>query len=225
LAKSGDARTARSGSRCTRLVDGDTPRTVRCVPVFVRRVNSSALVGDGLAPNLSSVVNSPSTPRRVTLYRCGLQREKRGKEQSHAEPAGRGAGGAVRRARGVCQNVPPQRACEPSCGRLRSVGASWGSLARRRTRSEEVADGHEGRIRHDYETSETAPPPSAGGQTDCEASGGAGKSNSSTWPGPHPSGTTISNSPPEGVATCTGVPAATPAGSVICMRSVRTGGG
>ena len=48
LTKSEDARTARSGSRCTRLVDGDTPRTVRCVPVFVRSEKSNALVGGGV---------------------------------------------------------------------------------------------------------------------------------------------------------------------------------
>ena len=48
LRKSEDARTARSGSRCTRLVERGTPRTVRCAAFFVRSENSSALVGDGL---------------------------------------------------------------------------------------------------------------------------------------------------------------------------------
>ena len=48
LTKSEDARTARSGSRCTRLVERGTPRTVRCAAFFVRSENSSALVGDGL---------------------------------------------------------------------------------------------------------------------------------------------------------------------------------
>ena len=31
-----------------RRYDGDTPRTVRCVPVFVRSEKSNALVGDGV---------------------------------------------------------------------------------------------------------------------------------------------------------------------------------
>ena len=48
LTKSEDARTARSGCRCTRLVDGYTSRTVRCIPVFVRSEKSNAFVGDGL---------------------------------------------------------------------------------------------------------------------------------------------------------------------------------
>ena len=44
----GDARTARSGSRWPRLVDGYTSRTVRCIPVFVRSEKSNALVGGGV---------------------------------------------------------------------------------------------------------------------------------------------------------------------------------
>ena len=55
LTKSGDARTARSGSRCTRLVDGYTSRTVRCIPVFVRSQYSDALVGVTASSDLSSV--------------------------------------------------------------------------------------------------------------------------------------------------------------------------
>ena len=48
LTKSEDARTARSGSRCTRLVERGTPRTVRCAAFFVRSEKSNALVGDGV---------------------------------------------------------------------------------------------------------------------------------------------------------------------------------
>ena len=68
LTKSEDARTARSGSRCTRLVDGDTPRTVRCVPVFVRSQYSDALVGDGLLR-----FELCGQLRVHTLYECDLR--------------------------------------------------------------------------------------------------------------------------------------------------------
>ena len=66
MTKSEDARTARSGSRCTRLVERGTPRTVRCAAFFVRSENSSALVGDGLLR-----FELPGQLRVLTLYALG----------------------------------------------------------------------------------------------------------------------------------------------------------
>ena len=47
LRKSGDATHFATDGPAPRRYDGDTPRTVRCVPVFVRSEKSNALVGDG----------------------------------------------------------------------------------------------------------------------------------------------------------------------------------
>ena len=46
--KSGDATHLATDGPAPRRYDGDTPRTVRCVPVFVRSEYSNALVGDGV---------------------------------------------------------------------------------------------------------------------------------------------------------------------------------
>ena len=45
--KSEDATHFATDGPAPRRYDGDTPRTVRCVPVFVRSEKSNALVGDG----------------------------------------------------------------------------------------------------------------------------------------------------------------------------------
>ena len=45
--KSGDATHIATDGPAPRRYDGDTPRTVRCVPVFVRSEKSNALVGGG----------------------------------------------------------------------------------------------------------------------------------------------------------------------------------
>ena len=47
LRKSGDATHFATDGPAPRRYDGDTPRTVRCVPVFVRSEKSNALVGGG----------------------------------------------------------------------------------------------------------------------------------------------------------------------------------
>ena len=47
LRKSRDATHFATDGPARRRYDGDTPRTVRCVPVFVRSEKSNALVGDG----------------------------------------------------------------------------------------------------------------------------------------------------------------------------------
>ena len=48
LRKSRDATHFATDGPAPRRYDGDTPRTVRCVPVFVRSEKSNALVGDGV---------------------------------------------------------------------------------------------------------------------------------------------------------------------------------
>ena len=48
LRKSRDATHLATDGPAPRRYDGDTPRTVRCVPVFVRSEKSNALVGDGV---------------------------------------------------------------------------------------------------------------------------------------------------------------------------------
>ena len=48
LRKSEDATHFATDGPAPRRYDGDTPRTVRCVPVFVRSEKSNALVGDGV---------------------------------------------------------------------------------------------------------------------------------------------------------------------------------
>ena len=55
MRKSEDATHFATDGPAPRRYDGDTPRTVRCVPVFVRSEYSNALVGDGvLQPVLRS---------------------------------------------------------------------------------------------------------------------------------------------------------------------------
>ena len=44
----GDATHLATDGPAPRRYGGDTPRTVRCVPVFVRSEKSNALVGDGV---------------------------------------------------------------------------------------------------------------------------------------------------------------------------------
>ena len=69
--KSEDARTARSGSRCTRLVERGTPRTVRCAAFFVRSEKSNALVGGGFpqpAPRSGPSANLDSAFGGMQLF-------------------------------------------------------------------------------------------------------------------------------------------------------------
>ena len=47
MRKSGEATHFATDGPAPRHYDGHTPRTVRCVPVFVRSEKSNALVGDG----------------------------------------------------------------------------------------------------------------------------------------------------------------------------------
>ena len=63
LRKSGDATHLATDGPVPRRYDGDTPRTVRCVPVFVRSENSNALVGGGFpqpAPRSANLDTAPS---------------------------------------------------------------------------------------------------------------------------------------------------------------------
>ena len=48
MRKSGEATHFATDGPAPRHYDGHTPRTVRCVPVFVRSEYSNALVGDGV---------------------------------------------------------------------------------------------------------------------------------------------------------------------------------
>ena len=51
-----------------RRYDGDTPRTVRGVPVFVRSEKSNALVGDGVSSNLPRSANLDSAFGGMQLF-------------------------------------------------------------------------------------------------------------------------------------------------------------
>ena len=61
LRKSGDTTDFATDGRAPRRYDGDTPRTVRCVPVFVRSEKPNALVGDGV-PELRSARRTSTAP-------------------------------------------------------------------------------------------------------------------------------------------------------------------
>ena len=51
-----------------RRCDGDTPRTVRCIPVFVRSEKSDALVGDGFPQPAPRSANLDSAFGGVQLF-------------------------------------------------------------------------------------------------------------------------------------------------------------
>ena len=68
MRKSGDATHFATDGPAPRRYDGNTPRTVRCVPVFVRSEKSNALVGDGFLQPAPRSANLDSAIGGMQLF-------------------------------------------------------------------------------------------------------------------------------------------------------------
>ena len=75
MRKSEDATHFATDGPVPRRYDGDTPRTVRCVPVFVRSEYSNALVGDGV-PRFRRARRTSTAPSMA----CSSLRQKPGEQ-------------------------------------------------------------------------------------------------------------------------------------------------
>ena len=78
LRKSEDATHLATDGPAPRRYDGDTPRTVRCVPVFVQSEKSNALVGDGF-PRFRRARREPRQRLRASVA-CSSLRQKPGEQ-------------------------------------------------------------------------------------------------------------------------------------------------
>ena len=71
MRKSEDATHLATDGPAPRRYDGDTPRTIRCVHVFVRSEKSNALVGDGFLQPAPRSANLDSALGGMQLFAPG----------------------------------------------------------------------------------------------------------------------------------------------------------